>query len=348
MIDFVPKFPYYKGNRVAAISHTANGCFALLTTKGECYLFDANGIMLTTPFVAKDAKILNDGSYFLQNRPTPKSPRYHSYLASCPIWTLHQNDHTPWLSEIDDCKVFANDWYSIRQNDRQQLYNSDHILVAENFKDCAVFPSGYALRTNEIHYLYANWKIFSNEGELIGHCNSVRQILGDGLMLVFDPETGYNTLKDIKGNKDLADNIVSYKTFPNGCFSLTFEEKWNRSQSSSFHGPDGKRRGVATENSVYLPDSRSIGLINKRIVGLYRPTGIITKQTADIWKYVIAGSYYLLCYENGTTLYNDQSVDLGENYSLIATENNFAVFQNEETYHLFNQNGEVISLPLSE
>lgn len=355
MLKFMTNPPLIDKSVVEGISGTANGCFAI-KTDGKVHLYTADGIRFKT-IEANDARILNDRSYFAQEFPCKSNLRTAAFLKDNGVWNLYAPDGTVLLSDCDTCKVYANGWYQTEKYHCRHLYNEKHQLVAKDYKQCFVFNRGYALRSNALYYATADMIVYAADGTYLRHISDVSEILGDGLFLVYhyvnlkddhlqmvgdliDPETG----------EKIVSNICAHKSFPNGRFVLTFENDTTGTDEATEKGsrmyfPDGQKLSARVTASTFLPDGHFISY-QKRIIGIYRPNGIV--KNFDVWSYEIAGNYYLLNYENTEILYNDKGEELGEGYELIAYEQNFALFENEQAYHLFNQNGNILSLDIPE
>jgi len=327
------------------ISGTATGCFAVITAENKCSLYNAKGEKVVSEINAFDGMLLNDDSYFLLRLPAKDSPRAHSYLLNVPVWSLFDKNGTLLLADQDACKIYPNGWYRVTQNDHHQLYRADHTLVAEGFSQCAVYTNGYALRNNPPYYKYADWRMYTPEGELVYNTRDTISILGNGFPLQRSgglEETF--SLYNIAENEIIAKNIVGFHYYPNDRFILTFEDP-KHGKFSQIYTPDGCRFGISTQNAMLLPDGRFVQYHNNRISALYRKNGLI--ETDDIWTVEVAGNYYLIGFENVETLYNDKSEDLGEGYCLINWLKNFVLLENEQEYRLFNQYGEVMTFPVS-
>ncbi len=346
MLKFISNPPLFNGVSVEGICGNANGSYALKTTDGMFHLFAADGTYIAGVH-AYDVRILSDNSYFVQELPPKGSSLALSFLKKEPVWNLYGTqdaERQAKLQNLHDCEVYANGWYrTVDIENRQALYRADHQLIAESFKQCAVFKNGYAIRTNESYYKLADWMFYTPNGNYLNHYGNVPVILGNGFPYVcrYIPNDG--TVYEPEIGNVIASNVCDYKTFPNGRFVLFFRDR-TYGRSAKIYAPDGHCLSTAASDAVFLPDGRFIQFANKRISALYRPNGLL--HTDDVWNYEIAGSYYLLSYEGVDTLYNDKSEDLGDGYGLIASENNFVLFENEQAYHLFNQTGHVLSLDM--
>ncbi|MCM1324740.1 MAG: hypothetical protein NC218_11525 [Acetobacter sp.] len=327
---------------VKEICGTANGCFTVKTTNDKHHLFTANGTFLQSNIEANAARVLDDGSCFLHHCPRKNSPLSHSFVRNRPVWDLYTPGEALRLQDLSDCTIYANNWYCVTKDDRRQLYRADHTLAAENFTQCAVFPNGYALRTNATYYKYADWQLFLPDGTFVRNAHSVEAILGNGLLLINSSPEQYR-LYDIENDELIVSKISAYQPFLNGKFVLSFEEDCFGT-TNKLYAPDGHRLSTGTVDAVFLPDGRFIQFHNQRISALYRPNGLL--HSDEVWSYEIAGNYYLLSYEGEDTLYNDKSEDLGSGYGIVGIDENFSLFENEQAYHLFNQYGEVLTLPM--
>ncbi len=351
MLNILTNAPYFKESAVTGICGSANGTFALKTADNKFHLFAADGTFLKS-IQATDVRILNDNSCFVYEPPRADSILAVSFLQIQQIWNLYAPDGKLMLQDLSSCEIYANGWYRVVKDDKQYLYDGRHNLIAAGFKSCAVFPKGYALRSNETYYEYADWQVYSPDKTYVKPFRNISAILGDGLFLGYryaSAETSriqhLGSLYDTESDEALVSGICGYKTFPNGKFILMFEDKVY-GRTAKIYAPDGHRLSTGTCEAVFLPDGRFIQLVNKRISALYRPNGLLC--TDEVWNYEIAGNYYLLGYEGIETLYNDKGKDLGNGYGLIAYENNLALFENEQACHLFNQNGHVLSLDIPE
>lgn len=348
MLKFVTPPLYPNGTVAEEIYGTANGCFAIKTTDGMFHLHRADGSYIDS-IKALNVCVFNDGSWFAQELPLADSPRTKSFLLSEPIWNHYNADGQLIEQDIDKCEIYANDWYCITKNGKLMLFNANHQLIAENFKQCAVFKNGYALRTNETYYKFADWRIYTPEQTYVNHVSNAAAILGDGFPLVYRLMGKDTPLKGLvyepESGEVIANNVCNVQTFPNGKFILTFPDKIY-GEVSKLYAPSGQRLSTGTTDSVFLPDGRFIQLISKRTSALYRPNGLL--HSDEVWGYELAGNYYTLSYESGDTLYNDKGEDIGDGYGLQSWKDNFALFENEQAYHLFNQNGCVLSLDIPE
>ncbi len=336
------RFFYISGG--TRLSGTANGCFAVITAENKCTLYNAKGEKVINEVEAFDGKLLNDGAYFLQHLPRRDSLRGKSFLLNIAVWSLFDKNGDLLLEDIDKCKIYANGWYQISKDEHHQLYRADHTLAAEGFTQCAVYETGYALRNNQKYYRYADWGMYTPEGEYLELVHDAISILGNGLVLQHIPGSQeLYDLYDVEKNEKIAKEVTNYYYFPNGRFVLTFEDQ-SSGKFYNLYEPDGRRLGVSTQNARYLPDGRFIQYHNGRISALYRQNGLL--QTDDIWTVEVAGNYYLIGFENEETLYNDKGKDLGNGYCLVYWLKNFALFENEQEYHLFNQYGDVLTFPI--
>lgn len=351
MLCFKTHPPYFKNAAVEGICGNANGSFALKLANGRFQLFTADGTFLKS-IEALDVRILNDNSCFVQELPKAGSSRTVSFLQNRAVWNLYAPDGRMMLRELDSCETYANGWYQTEKDNCRYLYNEQHELVVKGFKQCAVFKNGYALRTNERYYECADWQVYAPDKTYWGHYSNVGAILGDGLFLVYrysNPKTTplqrTGDLFEPESGEKFISGICGFKTFPNGRFVLMFEST-GFGETSRLYAPTGQRLSTAISDAYFLPDGRFAQLHQKRISAIYRPNGLL--HSDEVWTIEIAGNYYLWNYGNIETLYNDKGEDLGDGYGLVTYENNFALFENEQAYHLFNQNGCVLSLDFPE
>lgn len=328
----------------AVISTVPNGCFALLFENNEAHLYNAYGKCIKKLPHALDVKPLNNASYFVKHLPDKNSYLSRSIFCNTPVWSLYNKDDTVLLADLSDCTVYANDWYSTVKNGQKKLFRADHSLAAENFTQCAVFKNGYALRINETYYKYADWKLFKPDGSFMRVVRCVEEIIGDGLILVRNSPYDLACLYDFEYDEMFVKDIRDYQTFSNGRFGLTIESKSGEITHKMYNGAGHRISVTAPADIKFLPDARFIQFNNNLVCGIHYANGLLI--TDEIWRYAIAACYYITEYEGVTTLYNDKSEDLGDGYSLIDADETFALFENEQAYHLFNQYGEVLSLPM--
>lgn len=322
------------------MSGTANGCFCV-TTKEKCKFYNAKGeLQIALSENAVDGKLLNDNYYLLQQDRRQNHPQ-KACLSNHPVWSLFDNCGNLVDENIDECEVYANGWYRLQKDNRQQLYTSEHQLMETGFSECMVFANGYALRCNDPSYKYSNWNIRAQNGAHIYHAENTMAIVGNGLVLFHNgPE--YCTLYDPFNDKTLAERIFDFQVFPNGRFIITVEEKEYHS-TSVLYQPNGKRLGVRTRGATFLPDGRFITYEGSRAAALYRRNGFL--ETPNIWKSKIAGNYYFLEFEDGNILYDAEGNEVGREYMLTDWKENFTLVANKKGYHLFNQFGKVLTFP---
>ncbi len=330
----------FNGLPVVGISGSPNGCFCLHTKdeKGQkkLFLFNQNGKCIVQNLEARDAALLNDNAYFTVDFPDCRK------LFDCFI-TLHAADGTPIKRHLSTFQVYRNGWYMITEGEHQKLYTESHNLVAEDFSQCAVYPSGYAIRSNCTCYKYADWTRFTVDGQFINHSHNIAAILGDGFPLAYNADDKDFLLYDLTGTEVLVRHIESFQTFPNGRFCLSISAAYNQEFVRIFDA-DGTPSSILDDVLTCLPDGRFLSYFTGRVLALYRSDGFMA--LSGTWRGCqLAGNYYLLNDGKTTTLFNDKSENLGKGYVLEAFAENFSLLKNEGAFHLFNQYGEVLSLP---
>ncbi len=193
---------------------------------------------------------MNDNSCFVYEPPRADSILAVSFLQIQQIWNLYAPDGKLMLQDLSSCEIYANGWYRVVR----------HNLIAAGFKSCAVFPKGYALRSNETYYEYADWQVYSPDKTYVKPFRNISAILGDGLFLGYryaSAETSriqhLGSLYDTESDEALVSGICGYKTFPNGKFILMFEDKVY-GRTAKIYAPDGHRLSTGTCEAVFLPD----------------------------------------------------------------------------------------------
>ncbi len=338
--------PYLQEDmRAEEIAGFANGCFSVLardkTGAPVFFLYNAKGECIVPNVRAEKAVLLNSNAYITVDYPD--KPRLFNYY----LTTLHAPNGLLIKKHLAAFKVYANGWYLLHTGDCNELYNANHELIAKGFSQCVVYDSGYALRANATYYQYADWRLFDANGVYLGNCRNIAAILGDGLPLMYDMEKQSFSLLDQSGNVTIAHSIEGFKNFPNGRFVLSFCKGIPEQHYLKIFDANGKAYPAIDADAICLPDGRFLHCFNSKSYALYCRNAIMA-STPLWWHYQLAGNYYLLHVDGVNTLFNDKQEDLGEGYTLEGVSENFTLCKNEGAYHLFNQYGNVLSLPYEE
>lgn len=322
----------------------ANGCFAISATNAEnqpvFFLFNQKGECQKANLHVRQAMLLNDNSYITIDYPD-KPKLFDNFV------TLHAPDGTPVKKYLAAAEIYVNGWYRLNDGEHNELYTDKHELVAKNFSQCFVHNKGYAIRTNHSYYKFADWHLFDKEGQIIGSCNTVAKILGDGFPLAYDLDERCFLLYDQSGKELLVRNVEEFQTFPNGRFVLVITPSHLTGKDNRYikiFDTAGTSFTALDDGSICLPDGRFLCYFSSRAFALYGRNGIMVSSPLW-WQYQLAGNYYLLHVNDVNTLFNDKQEDLGEGYVLEAVAGNFTLLKNEGAFHLFNQYGHVLSLP---
>ena len=195
--------------------------------------------------------------------------------------------------------------------------------------DMRFFNLGSAVRQGG-----TSWQLYSACGYPLCKVFNVIDFVGDGNILVVGDDEVMRLLS-FDAKILVYEAVAGYEKFVNGRFVLTFEDGTKR-----MYEPDGRTLSVAVRDSEFLPDGCFVYYEGNLARGVYRPDGILDRR--EIYSYEKAGSYYLFNGEfDSGVLYDDDTQEIGKNYTLLKQEGNFCLFEHEGSYELFNQFGKV-------
>lgn len=337
IMDFKSEPLSFKGGSVQKIEGFADGSFTASVFNGEkafLVLFDAKGqVVAKAEALSVEELSLYRGATLGKQRlllltPTDRACNLHGKRTPSCVGSVLCADGIAENTGFDDFKLFANGWYELCFANTNKLFNEHHQLVAEGFEQAYVFDLGYAL-TDKYD---AGLHLFSVDGVPMTTSFGVEAVLGDGNLLIGDEEHHF-TLFSFTGKELCQKPIVCFKQRFNGCFELTFSDGLSR-----MYDPDGNRLTIEVRNATLLADGCFLQYEGKRIIGIYKETGILDKRV--VYGVEQCDDYYLLDteFELGV-LYDRQTRCIGKNYVLQKKEDNFALFEHEGKYELFNQFG---------
>jgi len=346
-IKLFPSVPFNQGMQLKHFYGYANGSFTLVTSKDKqnyLRLYTPLGIPLPQTFKAKEGVALSDGSYILKSQGKPGT---HNYDGKNRIlrgiindYTLYTDNGNIRLTGFDEFQLFNNGWYMVRFNDYKQLYDENHNLVAEKFSDCKVFAQGYAICLEKGHYPHKNWQIFDFNHKIVRIAHLVISFLGNGCALEkFGSKNEYRLIS-FEGILISEDIFVKFKEFSNQNFTLT-----DNTDHTAMYNKDGICISVKTTSAQFLPDGSFIQYTNKLITGHYSKRGFLIP--GNIYQYDIASSYYVLISEGKNELFNDAGKKIGQNYDILASSKELALFKKDNVMYLYNTKGKLYEQLLS-
>lgn len=341
IMDFKSEPLVFEGGLVQKIEGFADGSFTASVLNGEkafLVLFDAKGqVVAKADALSVEELPLHRGATLGKERilllsPTDRACNLRgTRMLSC-MGTVLRSDGIAENTGFDDFKLFANGWYELCFANSNKLFNEQHQLMAEGFERAYVFDLGYAL-TDKYD---AGLHLFSVSGVPMTTSLGVEAVLGNGNLLIGDAENHF-TLFSFTGKELCQKPIVCFKQRFNGCFELTFSDGLSR-----MYDPDGNRLTIEVRDATLLADGCFVQYDGKLIVGIYNETGIVDKR--EIYSFEQSDDYYLLNseFESGV-LYDRQTHCIGKDYVLLKQGENFALFEHDGNYELFNQFGLVAS-----
>lgn len=335
IMDFKPALVNDKGMEVHAIEGFANGSFALKTVaNGRTFikLFDAQGKEVCADITA----IIARNRYVEFCRGAVLGERTCLFLqkGDADDYYAAWVEHDKWYeSGVNDVYIFANDWFETSAYGIKILHSADGTEMAHDFKQAKVFNLGYALCMTDADVAGNKWELFTLSGKRIRKVSRVAGFVGDGNMLVYGKASNILSLRDFAGKELPTKPIACFENFANGCFVLTFTDGLSR-----MYLPNGKPLSVEVKDATLLPDGCFVQYEGTLITGVYGPNGILDRRT--IYSFEKVSHYYLFSGEfyNGH-LFDSAGQKIGEDYVLLKSADNFALFGHNGELQLFNQYG---------
>lgn len=329
-ISFNPRVPFIGATEIEAITGARNGSFSLQIVKDnvKCLLmYDKLGHSL---YEVHREEMFNYGVFLGE--------------ANCLIGHASLDDEhkthvsgKAYLGDVicfEDAEVFSNDWFVLRVEGTNKLFNRALRVQAEGFKKALMFRNGYALCYDD-----SSWKLFSLKGRFVREVQQVIGFVGDGLVLV-KSDNGETWLESFKGKTLIEKPIISFYNYNENCFVLTTEDGFSRMYRS-----DGSRISEETRDAEFFPDGCFVQMLygGKMVSAIYRPNGILDKR--PVYSYEMTENYYLINAENEQgRLFDEEGKELGSDFSLIEDTENFALFEHKDRLKLFNQFGLALSI----
>jgi len=237
---------------------------------------------------------------------------------------------------FDDVKIFANEWFVLKIKETNKLFRSEGLVMAEGFDKAMAFESGYALSFGD----RTIWKTFARDGYYFTEFRQVAGFFGDGCVLVKNDDQKTMTLKNITGQKLTQRKFVAHEYLSPDRFALTTD-----TGLTFMYDKNGFSKTVETQNADFLADGSFVSKWDNNTLAVYNKSGILDKYKSPIVHFE-AMEYYYLIDDNGVKgrLFDVKGTELGHDFVLLKSAENFALFEQEDEVKLFNQFGLVLTL----
>ena len=337
-IDFNPGILVSNAAEVKAIAGVRNGCFSLDIVKDNgcenLLMYNKLGQLM---YEIRNNKAYNCGIYLNNGH----------CLVGKVTTDDEKKDHmsgVAYLRDVllfEDAEVFSNDWFVLKVNGTNMLFDRSLAKISEGFSKAVMFKTGYALCFED----ESIWKLFTLGGNFFRTAQNVAGIVGNGNVLL-RADDGTFKLENFRGDAIETKPIVEFSNYNDNYFVLTTKDGLSRMY-------DGQASRISVEvetsNTQFLPDKCFVQLEygGKIVSAIYKPTGILDKR--PIYTFETTENYYLINAEfDHGRLFDAKGVELGKGFELIDAKENFALFEQEGKAKLFNQFGEVFEAKMAE